>query len=388
MTKELHSLFEGTVEPLMVIVPCQDGLRKAQEDVASWEAFLPGGPAESWRREMLRARVEAASAKVARFQARVESILAGRPDVVAALAELEAPIVEEGIGVEEEGGGAGGLQGGTGLEQFLVVEGEDPVDPASITDPASIILGFVGGHSALCGIGAAASAMREGITGWLPSLALGSFGSAGTTALLEKTCRSLQHLSLRVPPDEAMECAGKVKALALPQRLHSFRFCFHEGLSASAELEEAFTAALFSVEWPQLRALEVPHMRFFLEAVTSQAQLRFPRLQSLAAPRLSGADARALLALLDRGAFPSLKALTRTRMWDYGNAPNTGVGVGSVDDLQQQREVLTRLPDTDALRFTGVREHSWEREVNWGPLVQHLQAGHLTSLQYVIPADT
>jgi hypothetical protein len=357
MTPQVRLLFEGTVGPLLELGPCQDGLRKAKEDEAHWEDWLKGGPAsvEAWRREMHKAEVEATIAKVALLSAQIDGMVAGRADVVAALAELEGPII-----IEEEGGIVGVPLGrGTGSIFDFCEENEDP---------ASVVLNFVGSYSALCGVGAAAPSLRAKVLSWLPRLSLNDFGSAATTGLLEACRSSLQHLSLQIPPAKAMGCAQTVTALNLPQRLESFRFCFKEGFSKLPQgLEQQFTAALFSVNWPQLRVLEVADVSFFLEAVTAKPGLTFPSLHALAAPRLSGGVARALLALLSRGAFPSLHALTPTLF----GAPDTAVGFGSIEDVQRQCAVLERLPATASLRFTGAR---------WGPLVELILDGRLASL--------
>lgn len=111
-------------------------------------------------------------------------------------------------------------------------------------------------------------------------------------------------------------------------------------------------------EWPRLRVLDAAYFHTFFNIVAGRPSLVFPRLELLHTPSLSGAGARTLLALLNRGAFPSLQGL-RGRILASNAASYTPVPTSpslfldtiSEDDLAAQCDLLRRLPGTDAVKI-------------------------------------
>ena len=209
-------------------------------------------------------------------------------------------------------------------------------------DLASTALGLLGSRSALSGVGAASRRLRAAVKASLTRLALGRKrlepqydADPARRAELRQQCEEtvresfprleeyplLRHLHVHAgrTPAEAAQLAADIAAVGLPARLETFRLVStperrwtgNEG--GHRALAELLTGG--HVAWPQLRALDAgPDVPAFLDAmVAAPAAHCFPRLRSLGCEVLHEAKGRKLLALLDRGAFPALTALTPTR---------------------------------------------------------------------------
>ena len=100
-------------------------------------------------------------------------------------------------------------------------------------------------------------------------------------------------------------------------------------------------------------------------------------MRSLGFENLDEATGRKLLALLDRGAFPALTALTPSA--SKGRLPSAAVtmNIGAEDDLVLQCAALRRLPDMPSLSL----QNTGALNAAWGPFTQLLLDGGLINLK-------
>jgi hypothetical protein len=342
--------------------------------------------------------------------------MAKRKAVVPALAELEAPIVE-GKGEEEEGEEEEEVGADSIIIESLLEEEEEPfaavaaataaadAEPSPPTpktprgkeekknkknkktakqqqqqerehqetwlvtllkrhlDPASMVLDFVGGASALKGIGTTSPSMRAAVKAALPRLALvqqyrnkllPTLG--GYPRLLDLTLRSYYRDQLR--------WAMELVSLGLPARLHSLRVRCDE---------KRFIRALAGQQWPQLRTLEVTRLADVLTAIAGNPAAVFPRLESLAVTGLSGAEVGPLLSLLHRGAFPALTAVVPS-------AGAVAIEPTTDEEMAQLCGVIDRLSLHGSLCLCDDRLGP---ETSWEPFATRLLGGRLALLKCV-----
>ena len=213
-------------------------------------------------------------------------------------------------------------------------------------DCASVVLDFLGGRDALRGIGATTHALRAEVKASLPRLNLKANRSASRfpfVALLKELGR-LQHLAMDGYPtkEEHERIAGKLVEVGLPARLQLLTYY------QNSNMGDMYWSLLVDHAWPQLRCLSCHDSAVdaFLDALLARPAVVLLQLESLHIGALYAAQARKLLALLDRGAFPSLASLgdpaRPLHMW-----PNYA------PDTVQQVAVLRRLPAIRALFLDG-----------------------------------
>jgi hypothetical protein len=211
-------------------------------------------------------------------------------------------------------------------------------------DPASTMLDFLGAGSALGGIGTASPALRATIKATLPRLSISMYYRDGSLPPLD-TYPRLQHLAVHGPwhLDGGTERGEYFTDITMNSDLHTRL----QSLCSNYWAPNYFKG-LASKPWPQLRWLEVDRLTGFLDAVVAQRAAVFPRLQTLGTSELTGEDARKLLDLLQRGAFPSLTKLVPPMDSFY-----KGVSMASdtVEEAAQQLAVLERLSGTDSVRL-------------------------------------
>ena len=205
------------------------------------------------------------------------------------------------------------------------------------TDCASVVLDFLGGGSALRGIGATAPALRAEVKAALPRLPLKIGNGIPSVAWLQGFGRQ-QHLAIGgwATKEQHQQLAANIAEAGLPARLQSFSF--------SHSQEDVYAALLANHEWPQLRRLNCGRygLKPFLDAVLARPAAIFPHLDSLDIDSLLGTQAHKLLTLHDRGAFPSLASIGRSVRSLY-------MQQGSAADTAQQLALLRRLPAMEGL---------------------------------------
>ena len=290
MTLCLCSLFEGTVEPLPDVLRLRDELARREGEVRAALAELEAPVIDNDNDNDERtapASTAAASTSAASY---APADAAASPD-----SEPAAP----------------GKKGR--MEQSLPQHGPSWLVTllTQHANCASIVLDFLGGGGALRGIGTTAPALRAEAKASLSRLKLRVDAGNGffpTVAWLKGLGR-LQHLTIlgRYEHGEQQyeHLAANIAEAGLPARLQSLSYNF--------SLNDIFRDLLKNHAWPQLRYLSCGYcaLNNLFEHLLVQPAAVFPQLETLDTSELYYYEAEKLLALLDRGAFPSLVWLRR-----------------------------------------------------------------------------
>lgn len=246
-------------------------------------------------------------------------------------------------------------QSGSLLARFLLEQ----------RDPGSCVLGFVGGSSALTGIGATARGVRKAVKASLPHLAVHYIRSKGMPAIT--AFPRLRHLALDGAHYRRLGAWPK-DLLVLNDNLETLRIHSED---------ERILQPLVIVLWPELRVLEMADLGQFLDAVLARPAVVFPRLLSLAASRLDGQTSRKLLQLLDRGAFPALAALVPC---EVGVEQPIQIAPTTSNDMAQLCAVVDRLAVGDSLCLN---DYSLDADTSWESFAARIVSGRLAQLKCV-----
>lgn len=119
-------------------------------------------------------------------------------------------------------------------------------------------------------------------------------------------------------------------------------------------------------------------LKAFLDTIVEHPTVVLPHLQSFAASNIGGNEARELLALLDRGAFPDLTTLSQPSI---SYPPDTvSIKPKTTEDFTQLCAVLARLPGGSTLN---VCELIYDNGLSWDPFTALLVGGRLSNLKCV-----
>jgi len=385
-----------------------------EEEEGEEEEGVEDVEVEQQRQAAAASRMEAAKQKVADVQQLIDKAakaaaalqkkaaqIAKRKAVARALAELEGPIVDGGDEEEEDAASdmdmddeeAGADAPAAAAASSAAASAADtkpsppapkkpratrgkkaPKQPASWLEtlvkqyhgPASVMLDFLGGTAALGRIGTTSRSMRAAVKAVMPRLALRKWD--GPPPSMEGYPH-LQHLSIRCPSARRLKEWPDVVFAFNISRLQTFRL---------VGSNHHFLRPLVEGPWPQLQALEVSDLfPQFLTAVAENPAAVFPSLERLAVPFLTGDTAQRLLALLDRGAFPSLTALVPSLDVSRGVmmiAPMTA------EDMTQVCAVVDRLSVHGPLLLS---DDGLGADTRWEPFAARILAGRLASLKCV-----
>jgi len=402
MTPRLRSLFEGTVEPVLDLLRYRDEHEAKERAKALWDGALATNNQKLGRaqahlerlsednvmRPYAQADVNRLKTKIAKDEKKLDAArkatsklrskvasISKRKALGPALTELEAPIFKEADAAAAAPASSAAASASASSSAAVPPasssssapkkkkqkkaptttnnNARSPPPPAfplvelltQYVDPASIVLGFVGG-CALKGIGSTAPALRTAVQDALPSLSLKvNYSQELKPVPSLQVFPRLQELSVRGYGVEAQH------ALLAAEIASSGQLTRLRGFSSQGGISDVYIKALLSLEWPQLRSLGLGSgLGAFLDGVAARPELVFPSLRFLDVYSLAGEEARKLALLLERGAFPSLAALRST------SALGVAVESRTDGDVAHQVAVLLRLPETAALRLTAQDE--------------------------------
>jgi hypothetical protein len=231
-------------------------------------------------------------------------------------------------------------------------------------DPTTTMLDFLGGQSALSGIGTASQGVRAAVKVGLPRLdvKLRHFDS-GSGPQLESSPR-LGTLCLNSYSSARLEAyVPQILSQSLPTRLQSFALLADVYDGAQAAFETLFSV---SIEWLQLEVLEVREMNLFLDVVIARPSVVLPHLRCINGSSHMGASAAKLLMLLNRGAFPALLSLHPFKMGVTGRAQDITQEIALLGAHAGPAGALTRstLSHTCAGQLGPLHQSRGQ----WGPL--------------------
>ncbi len=383
-----------------------------EEEEGEEEEGVEDVEVEQQRQAEAASRIEEAKQKVAEAQQQVDKAakaaaalqkkaaqIAKRKAVARALAELEGPIVDGGDEEEEDAASdmddeeAGADAPAAAAASSAAASAADtkpsppapkkpratrgkkaPKQPASWLEtlvkqyhgPASVMLDFLGGQAALGRIGTTSRSMRAAVKAVVPRLALRGWGDSPPSM---EGYPHLQHLSIR--------CHSARRLKEWPDVVFAFNISRLQTFWLVGS-NHHFLPPLVEGPWPQLQALEVSDLfPQFLTAVADNPAAVFPSLERLAVPFLTGDTAQGLLALLDRGAFPSLTALVPALDVSRGVMMIAPV---TAEDMTQVCAVVHRLPVHGPLLLS---DDGLGADTRWEPFAACILAGRLASLKCV-----